>query len=210
MMKKTLTISLIVSAAILVSGIIQNNAIAYPQQKQGYSYDDKMMKPGSYAFGTIASLQNDENGNPIWIVSGLYKASLSMNNKTQGGAATASLPNATVDSKFNMVMTNGSAMHDHEISDFTLADISKPNNSTIVYNGTATITMRQGPVPDVPISIKAMDNNTISIWADPTKVNPTFHLCRRDQSRSISPGPRHQPHLRLVLSQSAAWQHARL
>jgi hypothetical protein len=76
MIKKILTISLIVSAAILVSGIIQNNAIAYPQQKQGYSYDDKMMKPGSYAFGTIASLQNDENGNPIWIVSGLYIASV--------------------------------------------------------------------------------------------------------------------------------------
>ena len=174
MMKKTLTISLIVSAAILVSGIIQNNAIAYPQQKQGYSYDDKMMKPGSYAFGTIASLQNDENGNPIWIVSGLYKASLSMNNKTQGGAATGSLPNATVDSKFNMVMTNGSAMHDHEIYDFTLTDMSMPNNSTTVFNGTATITMRQGPVPDVPVSIKAMENNAVSIWVDPTKIQNHF------------------------------------
>jgi CheY-like chemotaxis protein len=174
MMKKTLTISLIVSAAILVSGIIQNNAIAYPQQKQGYSYDDKMMKPGSYAFGTIASLQNDENGNPIWIVSGLYKASLSMNNKTQGGAATGSLPNATVDSKFNMVMTNGSAMHDHEIYDFILTDMSMPKNSTTVFNGTATITMRQGPVPDVPVSIKAMENNAVSIWVEPTKIQNHF------------------------------------
>jgi hypothetical protein len=174
MMKKILTISLIVSAAILVSGIIQNNAIAYPQQKQGYSHDDKMMKPGSYAFGTIASLQNDENGNPTWIVSGLYKASLSMNNKTQDGAATGSLPNATVDSKFNMVMTNGSAMHDHEIYDFTLTDMSMPNNSTTVFNGTATITMRQGPVPDVPVSIRAMENNAVSIWVEPTKINNHF------------------------------------
>ena len=175
MMKKTLTISLIVSAAILVSGIIQNNAIAYPQQKQGYSHHDKMMmKPGSYAFGTIASLQNDENGNPTWIVSGLYKASLSMNNKTQGGAATGSLPNATVDSKFNMVMTNGSAMHDHELYDFTLTDMSMPNNSTAVFNGTATITMRQGPVPDVPVSIKAMENNAVSIWVEPTKIQNHF------------------------------------
>jgi hypothetical protein len=174
MMKKILTISLIVSAAILVSGIIQNNAIANPQQKQGYSHDDMMMKPGSYAFGTIASLQNDENGNPTWIVSGLYKASLSMNNKTQDGAATGSLPNATVDSKFNMVMTNGSAMHDHDLYDFTLTDMSMPNNSTTVFNGTATITMRQGPVPDVPVSIKAMENNAVSIWVDPTKIQNHF------------------------------------
>jgi hypothetical protein len=184
MQTKLLSILFIVSAAILVSGAIQSSAIAYPQQKQGYSQHNTMVQPGLYAFGTIASLQNDENGNPTWIVSGLWEGSLT--NKTQGGegnqtgttvnasAATASLPNATFHSKFNMVMTNGSAMHDHEISDFTLADISKPNNSTIVYNGTATITMRQGPVPDVPISIKAMDNNTISIWADPTKVNNHF------------------------------------
>jgi hypothetical protein len=176
MKSKILTVSLIVSAAILVSGIIQNNAIAYPQQKQGYSYDDKMMMmmPGSYAFGTIASLQNDENGNPIWIVSGLYKASLSMNNKTQDGAATGSLPNATLNSKFNMVMTNGSALHDHKIYDFTLTDMSMPNNSTTVFNGTATITMRQGPVPDVPVSIKAMENNAVSIWVDPTKIQNHF------------------------------------
>ena len=184
MQTKLLSILFIVSAAILVSGAIQSSAIAYPQQKQGYSPQNTMVQPGLYAFGTIASLQNDENGNPTWIVSGLWEGSLT--NKTQGGegnqtatttnasTATASLPNATFHSKFNMVMTNGSAMHDHEIYDFTLADISKPNNSTIVYNGTATITMRQGPVPDVPISIKAMDNNTISIWADPTKVNNHF------------------------------------
>jgi hypothetical protein len=175
MKSKILTVSLIVSAAILVSGIIQNNAIAYPQQKQGYSYDDKMMmQPGSYAFGTIASLQNDENGNPTWIVSGLYKASLSMNNKTQDGATTGSLPNATLNSKFNMVMTNGSALHDHKMYDFTLTDMSMPNNSTTVFNGTATITMRQGPVPDVPVSIKAMENNAVSIWVDPTKINNHF------------------------------------
>ena len=184
MQTKLLSILSIVSAAILVTGAIQSSAIAYAQQKQGYSQHNKMVQPGLYAFGTIASLQNDQNGNPTWIVSGLWEGSLT--NKTQGGegnqtattvnasTATASLPNATFHSKFNMVMTNGSAMHDHEISDFTLADISKPNNSTIVYNGTATITMRQGPVPDVPISIKAMDNNTISIWADPTKVNNHF------------------------------------
>jgi hypothetical protein len=53
-----------------------------------------------------------------------------------------------------MVMTNGSAMHDHEIYDFTITDMSMPNNSKTVFNGTATITMRQ---PDVPVSIKAME-----------------------------------------------------
>ncbi len=177
MQTKLLSVLFIASAALLVSGAIQNSVIAnqYSQQKQGYSHHDKMMmKPGSYAIGTIASLQNDENGNPIWIVSGLYKGSLTMNNKTQDGAATGSLPNATLNSKFNMVMTNGSAMHDHRIYNFTLTDMSMPNNSTTVFNGTATITMRQGPVHDVPLSIKAMENNAVSIWVDPTKIQNHF------------------------------------
>jgi hypothetical protein len=185
----------IASAAMLVLGAIQNSVMAYPysQQKQGgYSHHGKMMmQPGLHAFGTIASLQNDENGNPTWIVSGLWKGSLSMGNKTQGGgganqttstpttnataaATTGSLPNATFNSKFNMVMTNGSAKHDHKIYDFKLTDISMPNNSTTVYNGTATITMRQGPISNVPVSIKAMDNNAVSIWVDPTKINNHF------------------------------------
>jgi hypothetical protein len=177
MQSKLLSMLFIVSATIFVSGVIQNTAMAdpYSQQKQGYSDHDKMMmKPGSYAFGTIASLQYDENVNPIWIVSGLYKGSLSMNNKTQDGAATGSLPNATLNSKFDMVMTNGSAMHDHKIYDFTLTNMSMPNNSTTVFNGTATITMRQGPVTGVPLSIRAMDNNAVSIWIDPTKIQNHF------------------------------------
>ena len=177
MQTKLLSVLFIASAALLVSGAIQNSVMAnqYSQQKQGYSHHDKMMvKPGSYAFGTIASLQNDENGNPIWIVSGLYKGSLSMNNKTQDVAATGSLPNATLNSKFNMVMTNGSAMHDHRIYNFTLTDMSMPNNSTTVFNGTATITMREGPVHDVSLSIKAMENNAVSIWVDPTKIQNHF------------------------------------
>ena len=141
-------------------------------------------------FGTIAGLQNDENDNPTWIVSGIWKGSLYMGNETQGvggnqtnttsAAANATSttgggsPNATLYSKFNMVMTNGSALHDHEIYDFTLTDMSMPNNSTTVFNGTATITMRQGPVPDVPVSIKAMENNAVSIWVEPTKIQNHF------------------------------------
>ena len=177
MQTKLLSVLFIASAALLLSGVIESSVMGnqYSQQKQGYSHhDNMMMKPGSYAFGTIASLQNDENGNPIWIGSGLYKGSLSMNNKTQDGAATGSLPNATLNSKFNMVMTNGSAMHDHRIYNFTLTNMSMPNNSTTVFNGTATITMRQGPVHDVPLSIKAMDNNAVSIWVDPTKIQNHF------------------------------------
>lgn len=176
MQTKLLLVLFIASAGLLISGVIPNSIMAneYSQAKQGYSHHDKMMKPGSYAFGTIASLQNDENGNPTWIVSGFYKGSVPMHKKTQDGNATGNLQNATLKAKFNMVMTNGSAMHDHRIYNFTLTDMSMQNNSTTVFNGTATVTMRQGPVHDVPLSIKAMDNNAVSIWIDPTKIQNHF------------------------------------
>jgi hypothetical protein len=184
MQSKLLIALFMVSAVILVSGAIQNSAIAYPQQKQGYSHLNKIMtQPGLYAFGTIASLQNDENGNPTWIVSGVWKGSISMDNKTQGNqsatanataAAAGSLPNATFHSKFNMVMTNGSAMHKHAIYNFKLMNMSNPSNTTSIFNGTATITLKEGPVDNVPVSIKRIDNNVVSIWADPARVNNHF------------------------------------
>lgn len=172
MQTKLLLLLFIASAALLVSGVIPNSVVAnqYSQDKHGYSYHAEM-KPGSYAFGTIASLQNDENGNPTWIVSGFYKGSVSIHND---GNSTGNLQNATLKAKFNMIMTNGSVMHDHRIYNFTLTDMSMPNNSTTVFNGTATVTMRQGPIHDVPLSIKAMDNNAVSIWVDPTKTQNHF------------------------------------
>jgi hypothetical protein len=193
MQSKQTILTTISAAAILMLGAIQNSAMAYPQQKQEYSGNDQnkmmMMQPGLYAFGTISSLQNDENGNPTWIVSGLWEGRLLMDNKTQGEVAnqststatatnataeTDSLPNAAFNSKFNMVTTNGSAKHDHEIYNFKLVNMSNPNNTTSVFNGTATITMKDGPVDDISISIKRIDNNVISIWTDPTKINNHF------------------------------------
>ena len=69
---------------------------------------------------------------------------------------------------------SGSAMHKHEIRNFKLTDMSMPNEKTIVYNGTATITMKNGPVNGVPVSARAMDNNVLSIWIDPTKIDSHF------------------------------------
>src|ERR671931_55765 len=160
------------TAAILVSlSAIQNNTImAYPQQQQQragyYSHSQASPKPGEYAAGTIASLQNNQNGNPAWIVSGYWKGGLIMNKSSSNiNTATSNPPPTGIFSaEFSMVMLNGSAMHKHQISNFTLTIMSMPTNMTAVYNGTATITMKEGPVHNVPISI----------WVDPTKTDNHF------------------------------------
>ena len=153
------------------------------QQSGGISGQSGIMEPGLYASGTIASVQNDKDGKPAWIVSGLWRGSLT--NLTSGAAMMSSsgasnttnkmnLPTATFNSVFNMVMLNGSALHKHQISNFTLTGMSMPNEKTNVSNGTATITMKEGPVNDVPISIRTFDDNVISIWVDPAKTMNHF------------------------------------
>ena len=79
-----------------------------------------------------------------------------------------------LDAVFNMVMLNGSALHEHQISNFMLTGMSMPNEKIAVYNGTATITMKKGPVNGVPISVRTLSDNVISIWIDPAKTMDHF------------------------------------
>jgi hypothetical protein len=174
---------------VLASASASENSMAYPQ-KESYNYEPhEVMKPGEYAAGTVSSIQNDEKSNSPWVVSGVWKGSLIMdkskediqnNNATNSTSAmttlntTAKLPTASFEAIFNMIMTNGSAMHKHSIYDFILTEMTMPDNKTSVFNGTATITMKNVPVQSVPISIKILGGNIISIWADPTKLNNHF------------------------------------
>jgi hypothetical protein len=84
------------------------------------------------------------------------------------------LPTAIFNAVFNMVLLNGSALHEHQISNFTLTGLSMPSKTTTVYNGTATITMKEGPVNDVPISVRTLNDNAISLWVDPAKTMNHF------------------------------------
>jgi hypothetical protein len=152
------------------------------QQHGGISGQSGTLQPGLYASGTIASLQNDKDGKPAWIVSGLWRGSLT--NMSSAGMMSSSsannttsqknLPTATFSAVFNMVMLNGSALHKHQISNFTLTSMSIPNEKASISNGTATITMKEGPVNDVPVSIRTFDDNVISIWIDPAKTMNHF------------------------------------
>lgn len=161
-------------------------ATAYPMEmRDDYGHD--MMKPGQYAAGTIASIQNDESGNPAWIVSGHWKAGLTEGKAGEYGNQMSPPSNSTSTmgqdmsnkvakfvSSFDMVRTNGSALHQHQIYNFTLTGMSMPNNTTMTYNGTGTITMREGPVHDVPMSATVMEGDVISLWLDPSKIDNHF------------------------------------
>src|SRR5438067_568041 len=75
---------------------------------------------------------------------------------------------------FYMMKLNGSATHTHTISNFKLIGSPITSNNSTTFNGTATLTMKNAPVTDVPISIRLMNGHAISIWLDPLKTDKHF------------------------------------
>jgi hypothetical protein len=116
------------------------------------------------ATGSIASLQNDESGKPAWIVSGKW------NMKSNPSQVNQTIFNAS----FGMVKTDGTSRHKHNITDFKLRGNPINNNMSATFNGTTTITLKDGPHKDIPTSIKIMDTGAISILVDATKTNKHF------------------------------------
>jgi len=73
-----------------------------------------------------------------------------------------------------MIKLNGTSKHTHDISDFKIIGTPQISSNTTTINGTSTVTMKEGPVTNVPTSIKLLDNSVITIWFDPTKVENHF------------------------------------
>ena len=160
---------------------------AFPQQH----------KRGNQTFGVISSIQNDESGKPAWIVTGHWTSNLLSDNSANASQAMGNITAPFARSPFNMqlemVRFNGTAGHTHSITNFVVANVSQPDNMTKVFNGTSTASMREGPVTDVPTSIKITGDKVISIWLDPSRVEnhygntPIYGLVMDfDKSR---PGP---------------------
>jgi hypothetical protein len=169
-----------------------NSFMVYAQEimgnpSGGLGMQPQPQQPGEYSSGTIASIQNDQDGMPTWLLSGAWQGAIinineqqSKVDKSDSSTSTIddnsdmSLPSALFEANFDMVMLNGSSLHQHSIYNFTLSDISKTNDKNSIVNGTATISMMDNPINDVPISIKTLNNNVISIWTDQSKINDHF------------------------------------
>ena len=144
-------------------------AIATYSVSSGDAYPAKGKDHKDMTFGAISSIQNNELGEPSWILSGHWVTSII--NKTMDGF------NQTNPAKFNswiyMVMLDGTAMHKHSISNFSLSDVSNQDIATS-YKGTVTVTLKDGPVEQVPIEMKVGNNHIIGLSLDAAETNNHF------------------------------------
>ncbi|MBV9178415.1 MAG: hypothetical protein JO297_15420 [Nitrososphaeraceae archaeon] len=112
--------------------------------------------------GTIASIQKDQAG--TWKLSGTWN----FNNINSNSP--------TFTSTFSMAKLDGSAMHKHTINDFKLNGTLHPTKTSTgtTYTGTATVSMKEGLVSNVPTSITLSNNGNISIMVDPKMTSNHF------------------------------------
>jgi hypothetical protein len=174
-----------VAAPVMAQMQSGGNTAATPDMSMGMGGggSDMMMSMmhemmANHKWGMISSIQNDEQGQPAWIVAGHWMMEMaSPQNETATPDATGRISNiASFNAMLHMVMLNGSAMHDHEISNFTQTEeptFDSGTNSTRI-TGTATITMREGPVPNVPTTIQIAEDKVIAITPDPAALENHF------------------------------------
>jgi hypothetical protein len=128
----------------------------------------------NFTFGIISSMQNDESGKPAWIVAGHWTSALAGNtvnvNQTSANTTRAPFGGSPFDMQIEMVRLDGSAGHTHSITNFVVANVSQPDNMTRVFNGTSTASMREGPVTNIPTTIRIIGDKVISVWLDPSRI----------------------------------------
>lgn len=77
--------------------------------------------------------------------------------------------NATI----HMIRLDGNVLHEHEISNFTQHSVSHTGDAITTFNGTFSVSMREGIVNDVPGYIQ-FTGDLVSIWLDPTVLENHF------------------------------------
>ncbi len=133
-------------------------------------------------WGLISSIQNDEGGDPTWILSGHWTMGLASQNATAvAGNATTNTTSAGqygnitgFDAMWFMEMFDGTATHTHQMSNFTqLGTEFDPDTNETTVTGTSTITMPEGPVnADTEITLS---NGTVAIaFVSPENVTSHF------------------------------------
>jgi len=142
----TTAIMLILATSITSANTVfgQTNSTAQQQQSTSSNTSDKS--------GIITSVQTDAQGkwnlNGTWSLKGVNSGS------------------PTFTSEFSMAKLDGSAKHKHNISDFKIAGKPATDSSGTTYTGTATITMKEKPATNVPVTILISNNGAFSIKVD--------------------------------------------
>jgi hypothetical protein len=162
---KEILLFLIPIFAILVlsTGLTSINTAAYAQQANSTAGQLQSFLSSintTHKSGTISSVQTDAQGkwnlDGAWSLNGINSAS------------------PTFNAQFSMAKLDGSARHQHTISNFKIQGTPTTNSSGATYSGTATVSLKNGPANNVPVTITINNNDNFSIMIDPKTTGNHF------------------------------------
>ena len=158
-----------VSKNLLLSAFLMTSLVLFAYSFNNVHGVSPDVVQGQYSFGPIVGVQDDEQGNTTWILFGTWKSNLINQTNAENNNSSS-----VFDAAIEMIKPDGTAKHTHALSQFVLANSTDVGNQTTVFNGTSTVSLRDGPVTQVPTSIMLMNNNTLSISLNPANVENHF------------------------------------
>lgn len=151
-----------------------------PRYPVPYGQQPPFAEASNFTFGPVASIQNNETSQPAWLIVGVWRGNLFSFNQTTVSDSpntqennVSGIEGAIFSSNLRMIMLNGSAPHTHIITNFRLTDVISNENGTTTYTGASTVSMPEGPIVDVPTTIK-VSGELVSIHPDPSAVHNHF------------------------------------
>lgn len=166
--KFKLSVIAVIFAVIASIGYISNSVNAIPP-----TFLDR-----TYVFGPLIGVTTNDTGKVDWLLSGTWRSSLT--NLTDSSTITNNTQDNQTYGRFvaaiEMIKPDGSSRHTHTLTDFVVTGISQDQqNSSTIYNGTSTISLRDGPAVHIPTTIQKSSNNSVfKITIDPESVDYHF------------------------------------
>jgi hypothetical protein len=118
--------------------------------------------------GEIGSIQSAQQGAFSWSTAGEWVMQLNGPLTGRADPRIASF-NATI----HMVRLDGNVLHEHKIYNFSQSSVTQLGDDSTTFNGTVTVTLREGPVENVASYIQIL-GDSIAIWIDPRAVDNHF------------------------------------
>ena len=118
--------------------------------------------------GEIGSIQSAHQGAFSWSTAGEWTMQLDGPLTGRADPKIESF-NATI----HMVRLDGNVLHEHKIYNFNQSSVTHLGDDSTTFNGTMTVTLREGPVENASGYIQLL-GDSIAIWVDPRAVENHF------------------------------------
>lgn len=145
----------------------------------------------NHVFGSLVGITANETGKVDWVMSGTWKSILTNNtvNNINENITQNNQPSREFKAAIEMIKLDGNGRHTHALTDFVVLNTTSTDNGIYTnYNGTSTISLRDGPAVDVPTTIQKSNNDSVFIMTiNPESVD--YHFGKSPLIYGISTNP---------------------